>query len=105
MNSQYVKLFTTSPNCNRSIVLDHNVMPGNNVVLGNNNATGQRESPRVRTPASTCGDPRRCFVLKLTAAHSPTTISSNMRNASIHHVHLHHGPTGRGEVARVKMTA
>jgi hypothetical protein len=33
------------------------------------------------------------------------TLLSTMRTPTLHHVHLHHGPTGRGEDARVRVTA
>jgi hypothetical protein len=36
---------------------------------------------------------------------APGYPSSIMRTPNLHHVHRHHGPTGRGIVARVRMTA
>ncbi len=45
------------------------------------------------------------FAEKLTVDCSPNTLRPSMSIRILHHVHLHHGPTGRGEAARVRMTA
>jgi hypothetical protein len=42
---------------------------------------------------------------KLTDAPTAASLHAIMVTNALHHVHRHHGHSGRGEVARVRMTA
>jgi hypothetical protein len=89
---QYVKLFTIQLKCN--------VLPD----FGPAPALACRKAAPVALPVALPVDLREIFGMLTTPGH-PDSLLSVMHTATFHHVHLHHGPTGRGKDASVRTTA